>query len=312
MNLFTKRAALLGAAIIGTGAIASLTTGATFALFSASATTDLTQTYAAGTVSLSSSATHSVSLSNLVPGDCSYQGNAPYTWTSLYYSGTPLCGADLGNTDTYVLTYTGSAPAFVGVDLTFSSTAANDTALPLWDPLNSNGGLEVRVGVLNSFGSLTDILDIGGAGNVFSTGEFAANDLTCSGTPTTCTATIDNIEIPVGSTTDYGNTNWVNGDSQTLYVDWLFHNGTNDNQFQGGTATVTVHGHAVQAGGGNTTLVNTSATVGFAGGANKCDSANGTSWNSTPANPTQSYAVIPQAAAGEFVGGLYACPGSWS
>lgn len=52
MNLFTKRLALLSAAVVGTGAIASVATGATFALFSSSATTNLSQTYNAGTVTL--------------------------------------------------------------------------------------------------------------------------------------------------------------------------------------------------------------------------------------------------------------------
>lgn len=313
MNLFTKRLALLSAAVVGTGAIASVATGATFALFSSSATTNLSQTYNAGTVTFAGGVTDDVTLSNIVPGDCSYNGTAPYTWTSLYYSGTPLCGDDLGSTASYTLTYSGSAPAFVGVDLTISATAAATPsgADPLWDPNNSNGGLEVLVGYQGQF-SLYDLLDIGNG----AWASFAGGDWTCTGSPITCTATIDNIELPVGpsyGSTHYGNVNWVSGDSQTLYVDWVFENGTSDNQFQGDSATVTIHGHAVQAGGGNTTLIaNGSSAASGLGHWNVCDSPSGAAWNSTPANPTQSYAYLPTAPSVEFGGSNnYACPGSW-
>lgn len=306
MNLFTKRLALLSAAVIGTGAIASVATGATFALFSSSAATNLSQTYSAGTVTLGGSTTDAVTLSNIVPGDCSYQGSGPYSWT--------IAPCDnLDNTASYTLNYSGKAPAFVGVDLTFTATGN----LPLWDPNNSNGGLEVRVGTLNQYDQVSDILDGIGAGGY----PFASADLTCSGTTTTtCTATIDNIELPVGGTSgvtpDYGNVIWAGGDSQTLYVDWLFQNGTSDNQFQGESATVTIQGHAVQAGGGNTTLVvnGNSAANGFSTQypPNKCDSANLTTYNSSVQNPTQSYSYLPTAPTAEFGGGVnYACPSSW-
>ena len=91
MNLFTKRIGLLLTAVVGVGAIAALSIGASFSLFSATSP-GVTTTFTAGTVTLGTPAVASCPVGNLEPGD----------------SGT--C--------TFTVTYTGSLPAYIGAEAT--------------------------------------------------------------------------------------------------------------------------------------------------------------------------------------------------
>jgi hypothetical protein len=119
MNLFTKRFGLVLAGVIGVGAIATLAMGASFALFSAQSQSG-TKTFAAGTVKFNTdqSSTYSVcSETNLEPGD-----------SSTGYVGANVL--DSGNHDplltpcTFYGEYTGSLSAYVGLDITVTSTSA--------------------------------------------------------------------------------------------------------------------------------------------------------------------------------------------
>jgi len=280
-------------------------TGATFALFSSSAATNLSQTYSAGTVTLGGSTTDAVTLSNIVPGDCSYQGSGPYSWT--------IAPCDnLDNTASYTLNYSGKAPAFVGVDLTFTATVIFRCGIE-----QLQRGLEVRVGTLNQYDQVSDILDGIGAGGY----PFASADLTCSGTTTTtCTATIDNIELPVGGTSgvtpDYGNVIWAGAIRRPSTWTGCSRTGPATTSSRVSRRPSQSRATRWQAGGGNTTLVvnGNSAANGFSTQypPNKCDSANLTTYNSSVQNPTQSYSYLPTAPTAEFGGGVnYACPSSW-
>ena len=109
MNLRIKRAALLGAAVIGTGAIASLATGASFALFSATGNAQ-SNTFAAGTVSLGSATSVPIDLGNMAPGDTAQSS--------------------------YSITYSGSLPAFLLVKVSHVGTGLG---LALGAGADSNG-----------------------------------------------------------------------------------------------------------------------------------------------------------------------------
>jgi hypothetical protein len=115
MNLFTKRFGLVLTSVIGVGAIATLATGASFALFSATGPTQ-NNTFAAGTVTLPSSlSTGSVTLNltNMAPGDT--------------------------GSGSYVLDYTGSIPAFLGLKVTTSGDTGLGITLAVTDVNNDSG-----------------------------------------------------------------------------------------------------------------------------------------------------------------------------
>ncbi len=131
MNLFTKRLGLVLAGVVGVGAIASLAMGASFALFSSTAPTQ-SQTFAAGTVYFGSGSggvsNLTIETGGLAPGDI-YCGNggpsndsaglgcpSPSWFTPPYGSG-----------GFYQINYAGSLNAFVGLDVTITSTAACTT-----------------------------------------------------------------------------------------------------------------------------------------------------------------------------------------
>lgn len=92
-----KRMALGAGAVATVGAVATLVAGVTFGLFTSTPASE-TNNFSSGTVTLASDATGVCNVSNIVPGD----------------SGT--C--------TFVATYSGSAPAFIGLD-----TVATDGGL---------------------------------------------------------------------------------------------------------------------------------------------------------------------------------------
>lgn len=106
MSMSIKKRLYLGAGALATvGAVGTLVAGTTFGLFSASAGTPQASTFSSGTVSLTAPVAGYCHVTNAVPGE----------------SGT--C--------TLVATYTGSAPAYLGLDVSASgallSASNNDT-----------------------------------------------------------------------------------------------------------------------------------------------------------------------------------------
>jgi hypothetical protein len=105
MNLFTKRIGLLVAAVVGVGAIAALSIGASFSLFSATSPGTST-TFTAGTVSLGTpTAATCTTASNLEPGD------------------TGTC--------TFNVTYSGSLPAYIGAEATANGVLAPELSFTI-------------------------------------------------------------------------------------------------------------------------------------------------------------------------------------
>ncbi len=124
-----KRIALGAGALATAGAAAALAAGATLGLFSATSPAQTDQ-FTAGTVTLSQPTNVSCTITNVVPGD-----------------------ANSGQC-TFSITYSGTAPALLGVDLAVAGTAAASvpagygyaapTPLPMYD--GSAAGIGLTVG----------------------------------------------------------------------------------------------------------------------------------------------------------------------
>ncbi|MGC2190706.1 MAG: TasA family protein [Candidatus Dormiibacterota bacterium] len=240
MNLFTKRFGLVLAGVVGVGAIASLATAASFALFTATGPTQ-NNTFAAGTVSLPtslSSGSVTLNLSNMAPGD-SAQGS-------------------------YQLTYGGTLPAFLGVEVTTSTTTSTDLGLALtvadanqnsgWCVIGQNGGVapsycttptvstvtgNTYVVPVQFYSAASDIYLLPGSSSLGDNQLCTTNTGDGSGL-NACPAT-----LPGNAVQTLGD---IAGEGQTvnlqLYVNLPL--GT-DNTFQGTNSTVTLTLVAVQA-----------------------------------------------------------------
>jgi hypothetical protein len=112
-----KRLALGAGAVATVGAVATLVAGVTFGLFSASQT-GATNTFTAGTVTLTNPVNASCTISPMAPGD-----------SSAGYTPVPA-----GQTDpqtaacTFAVTYGGNLPAYLGVDAAVGGTGLYDAS----------------------------------------------------------------------------------------------------------------------------------------------------------------------------------------
>ena len=120
MSMSIKKRLALGAGSVATiGAVATLVAGVTFGLFSATEhQTGGPNTFATGTVSSTVTSTSTVcTVTNMVPGDNST--NYVTDQTGRTNTKLPTCE--------FQVTYTGSAPAYVGLAATFSDTPSAST-----------------------------------------------------------------------------------------------------------------------------------------------------------------------------------------
>jgi hypothetical protein len=130
MRISKKRLLLSAGGITTVGAIAALTLGATFGLFSATSPSQ-NPSFTAGTVTLTQPVDKACTITNIVPGD----SNAAVS------------------TCTFTTSYTGNVPAYLGLDVSIASAAANSvppgygyaapTPLPLYDA--SAAGIQLTV-----------------------------------------------------------------------------------------------------------------------------------------------------------------------
>lgn len=241
MNLFTKRLGLVLAGVVGVGAIASLALGASFALFTAQAPTQ-NNVFAAGTLSLTagSETSTTTTFSNLAPG------SNPSTFYQL----------DLG----------GSLDAFVGLDATWTSTAAvpvdktcaDESApsaaqcgtgmLPLLYP--RSGGLTLTTYDSNQTAGMTQqiLLRDSGTGPTSNVNTVTGCDATSG--YWVCVGRINDIEIFLGSTTDlsfpWGGPVWTPGTNELLELSVGIPKSAG-NGIQGSSVTFYLTGHAVQS-----------------------------------------------------------------
>ena len=220
MNIYIKKRIALGAGALAIiGATATLAAGTTFGLFSATESSS-GEAFTAGTVTVGTGTPTSVvcTITNMVPGDSS--------------AGAPI-GSKADASCTYNVKYTGSAPAWLGVDVSVSngSTALYD---------GSATGLQLYLKDTNST-YLTSTAPT--AGSTFKT---------AGGTATS---------LPVGSTNDLlvNTTAAATNTATSFTLDYALPIASG-NSYQGGSTTVTLTFHAVQSG--NNPLPATCTTAG--------------------------------------------------
>jgi len=202
-----KQLAIIAGSIATVGAAATLAGGITFGLFSASGASGA-NTFTGGTVTVAAGTPASVTctITNMVPGDSSV--------------GAPI-GSKADTACTYNMKYTGSATAYLAVDV-----AVANTGTALYDGTNTGLQLYLKDGTSTYLTSTaptagTTFTAQGGTATSLPVGTTA--DLLVSPTPAATNATVSftlNYAVPILS----GNT------------------------YQGGSSTVTLTFHAVQAG----------------------------------------------------------------
>jgi hypothetical protein len=225
------RLALAGAIAVTIGAVATLVGGVSFGLFSGSASSS-TQSFTAGTVTVGAGTPTSVTctITNMVPGDSS--------------AGAPI-GSKADTTCTYNVKYTGSANAWLAVDVTVSNGST-----PLYDGTATGLQLYLKAGTTTFLTSTaptagTTYAAQGGTATSLPAGSTTPNLLISTTAATTNTAVSFTLDyaVPIAS----GNT------------------------YQGGSAMVTLTFHAVQSG-------NNALPTACAAG-QQCNAASGFAWS---------------------------------
>jgi hypothetical protein len=226
MRMSTKKRLALGAGAVTTvGAVATLVAGFTFGLFSGTESSGA-NTFTAGTVSVGAGTPTSVTctITNMVPGDSSSGASA---------------GSKSDSTCTYNVKYTGSASAYLAVDV-----AVSNGGTALYDGSATGLQLFLADGSSTSYLSGTSYKQQGGASAALPAG--ATPNLLVSTTPAS-TGTAVNFSLDYAMPAAAGNS------------------------YQSGSATVTLTFHAVQAG-------NNPVPGGCAAG-QQCNAGSGFAWS---------------------------------
>ena len=201
-----KRLAIIGGSVATIAAAATLAGGITFGLFSASGASGA-NTFTGGTVTVAAGTPTSVtcSITNMVPGDSS--------------AGAPI-GGKADTACTYNMKYTGSATAYLAVDV-----AVANTGTALYD--GTNTGLQLY-------------LKDGTSTYLTSTAPTAGTTFTAQGGTSA--------SLPIGTTANLlvSTTPAATNTAVSFTLNYAVPIATG-NTYQGGSATVTLTFHAVQA-----------------------------------------------------------------
>ena len=202
-----KRLAIIVGSVATAGAAATLAGGVTFGLFSASGAGGA-NTFTGGTVTVGTGTPASVvcTITNMVPGDSS--------------AGAPI-GGKADTACTYNMKYTGSATAYLAVDV-----AVSNGTIPLYDGTATGLQLYLKDGTPTTY--LTSTAPTAGT-------TFTAQGGTSASLPIGTTANLLVSTTPAATNTAV---------SFTLNYAVPIATG---NTYQGGSATVTLTFHAVQA-----------------------------------------------------------------
>jgi hypothetical protein len=232
MKLSKKRIALAVGVAASIGAIAATASGVTFGLYSGSAASG-GNSFTTGTVSVGTGTPTSVTctITNMVPGDSS--------------TGAPI-GSKVATTCTYNVKYTGTASAWLAVDV-----AVSNGTTPLYD--GTATGLQLYFKDATPSTYLTSTAPT--AGTTFKTAAGTATSLPITGA----------LDLLVSTTA--ATTNSAVSFSLDYAVPIL-----SGNTYQGGSATVTLTFHAVQSA--NNPLPGTCTTAG-----NQCLPGSGFVWS---------------------------------
>lgn len=193
MHISRKRLLVSAGGITAAGAVAALVVGSTLGLFSSTPASE-TNSFAAGTVTLSSDATGAcTTTTNIAPGD--------------------------GGTCTFKATYSGSLPAYIGLNVLIE-TQAGSGGTKLYNPADSTKDLSVTIS------------------DGLTTYTIPATATTCSGAPAGSTCyELDN-ELVSDTPASGGTTTWT--------TTWSLPTASG-NGYQGGAAQVILTAHAVQS-----------------------------------------------------------------
>lgn len=221
-----RRLMLAGGGMAALAAVGYAGFSGTSALFDSSAPSQ-TATFAAGTVTLTSPSTQTCTIKNLAPGTEGASSQA-----ELPGSGNQTTASQLSPLDCqYQVSYSGSLRAWILLDVSVTSSAANPT-----------GGTSTT-GTEALYDGTSSGLQLGVLGGPTSspTDTFSVGTATCkagtSSTPQSCTSSAADQLVGQGPVSN-GWTGTFNLDS--YFPTWA------DNIYQGGTATVTLTAHAVQ------------------------------------------------------------------
>jgi len=261
MRFLTKRRAALLCAGLGTvGAASAFTFGATSAQYTSTAAAQ-DNSITSGTITLAEdgAASHAYNLTGFMPGDgACYSPPAGATYS---------CDKPRNE---YKVDYTGSNPAFVGLDIIVTSTASQPCTaagasqpsltptavvaacggttsvgtLPLFDGNTGGGDLDLAITPENGDTAHQIVLD-----------SDLVSNATCStdaSSVVSCTSTIKNALLPIHSGADQNALQWVTGSSDFVQVDLGLPLAAG-NQFQGSNVHINLQGHAVQWDNNNTT-----------------------------------------------------------
>jgi hypothetical protein len=203
-----KRLAIIVGSVATVGAAATLAGGVTFGLFSASGGSGA-NTFTGGTVTVGTGTPVSVNcvITNMVPGDS---------------SGGATIGSKLDTACTYSMKYTGTATAWLAVDV-----AVTNGTTSLYDGTATGLQLYLKDGTPTTY--LTSTAPTAGT-------TFAAQGGAATSLPAGTTANLLVSTIPAATNT-----------SVLFTLNYAVPIATG-NTYQGGSATVTLTFHAVQAG----------------------------------------------------------------
>jgi len=210
----SKRLALAGAAVAAVGAVATLAAGFTFGLFSATESSG-SNSFTAGTVHVTTTTPASVTctITTMTPGDASASFSPAYSNSS-------------DTTCTYNVEYTGSATAWLAVDMTVSNGTpalfSSDSATGIQFQLKDGTPTTYVSSSATNTGGTGDTTYKAEGGTTTALSATGVSDLLVS----TTAATNDSV---VDFSLDYG-----------LPLD-------SGNAYQSGSVTVTLTFHAVQS-----------------------------------------------------------------
>lgn len=247
-----KRLALGAGTITAIGAAATLIAGTTFGLFSATSPAQ-SGTFTAGTVSLTQTDTITCVIpTTVMPGDSSANFGA---------------NGGVSSTCSKAINYTGSEPAYLAVDVSWSGTAAASVAQPypspgtatpkkLYDPSDPTRTIQLQ---LTDARNTVLLAGSNTLGTSYKDASGTATTLPVAGAPDLLLSSAGGTPFTTTNKTD------------TLYVDYKLPAGmTND--YQGGTVTLTLTVHAVQAA--HNPNAGTTCTVGWT-----CPNGSDISWS---------------------------------
>lgn len=226
---FTRKQQLTAAGFVATLlAVMSLVTGITFGLFSTT-TTGQTNTFTTGnvTVGLGSGTSVVCSVTNLAPGDSS----------TGYPSGSGVADQSFQQCK-YFVTYTGSAPAYLAVNV-----AVNNPTTELYNATSSGLQLFIR----DFYQGAYQTTYVGGSA---STGgfEYTAQGGTSFGSTLSAGSTASDLLVSTSSYTGSGFTSTFGASGDEFTVDYNLPYNSSSNSNIGGSTTITLTFHAVQAG----------------------------------------------------------------